>query len=228
MTLHIIAEAEVKLFKFEAISIAGKEMLEYWLEWARHKEFKSLHVYFKSENINVQKIEEYSELYGIRLKVFNGYEKKDLVDAAVIHRGLGVFLDDGTYKTFSSLDEVLGFEQLLLSKPLHYSSLVGYGKSSEMRIGKNVYIHSSATLDGKVIIGDNCTIGKDVYIKDSIIDKGCTIDRNAIIEVSHISKNMQVPKDVYFNNKVLFESTVYDIVNKNLLDHAGVFTQKIL
>ncbi len=222
MTLHILANSEIKSFQAGSMSIAGRDILEYWLEWARYKEYKKVCVYTDAITVNAQKLKSYSDLYGVNLEIFDVYHRKDIVDTGLVYRGIGIFLDDCSYKSFDTLDEILTFEQLLIDNPLKYCSSLGYGKMQNIHIGKNVYIHASAILEGKVIIGDNCTIEKDVHIQDSVIDSGCTVKSSSIVKKSHVSKNIQMTTNLFLNNKVLFQSSVYDVVNKNTLEHEGL------
>ena len=222
MTLHIVTKSKIEHLNLDSMSIAGKDIIEYWLEWARYKQYNEVCVYADTMTVDTKKIKFYSNLYGVTLTIHNAYNKKSIVDTGLIYRGIGIFSNNGTYKSFNTLDDILTFEQLLIDNPLKYCSSLGYGKMQNIHIGKNVYIHASAILEGKVIIGDNCTIEKDVYIQDSVIDSGCTVKSSSIVKKSHVSKNIQMTTNLFLNNKVLFQSSVYDVVNKNTLEHEGL------
>jgi len=75
------------------------------------------------------------------------------------------------------------------------------GKSSQhtlapdnkVQIGEQSYIHPTAQLKGAVVIGGNCTIGRNVkIIGPVVIGVGCEILSEAVIEESIIWRNIRV------------------------------------
>ncbi len=52
----------------------------------------------------------------------------------------------------------------------------------EVRIGKGTVIYPCVVLEGDVEIGENCTIGQNTRIKDSIIGNGTSIQSSVILE----------------------------------------------
>ena len=53
--------------------------------------------------------------------------------------------------------------------------------ASSTWLGKEVKIDPSARFEGSVIIGDRCTIGKNVYLKDAVIGNRCVLEEEAIV-----------------------------------------------
>jgi len=226
MKLYITVDNGIEKLEFEMISIAGKEILEYWLEWARHKDYSELIIYSDKITIKDSKAEILENLYGIKLTLNHLSQKEDIILDEIEHKGIGIFLDSGEYRSVESLDDLLSLEQELIYTPLSYSSSVGYGKSEHIYIGKNVYIHKSVKLLGAVVIGDNCTIEEDVEIKDSVVNEGCLIKNGSILENSHISKNIHLSTNLYLRDKALFELSIYDIAKHSSLTHEGICLKK--
>jgi len=212
-----------KDFYPETISIAGKELVHYWLEWARDKGYKKLYINTMNVGMDNEKIQTLQDLYGIEVIYHLLANQKDsVIVAEEEYVGMGIFLDSGEYRHLKSLDEVLIFEQELIRNPLCYCSLVGYSKSADIQVGKNVYIHKSAKLSGTVIIGDNCIIEKDVEITDSVINNGCLVKNRSIVQNSHIGQNIHMTTNLYLKDKALFESIIYDITKKVSVIHDGI------
>ena len=206
----------------ETMNIAGKEVVKYWLEWARHQGYKKLYINTMRIGMDNEKIQMLQDLYGIEVIYQTSLNQTDITIEKEEYDGMGIFLDSGEYRRFKSLDEVLMFEQELIYHPLSYCSLVGYGKSEHIHVGKNVYIHKSAKLSGAVIIGDNCIIEKDVEIKDSVINNDCLIKERSIVENSHIGQNIHMTTNLYLKDKALFESSIYDRTKKVSVIHEGI------
>ncbi|MFT5661303.1 MAG: NDP-sugar pyrophosphorylase family protein [Sulfurimonas sp.] len=222
MKLCIIVNNEMNFLNLHTMSIAGKEIVEYWLEWARYKGYETLDIYLSNKDEETQLTEYFENLYGVKL-VYRHIDEQGSIDKNChTYRGIGIFLDNNEYKKFKSLDDVLVFEQILIQNPLKYSSLAGYGKSEQIHIGKDVYIHESVKLFGNVFIGDNCRIEQDVVIEDSIIDKGCNVKGGSIVINSHITQNIYMNTQLYLKDKALFESHIYDVVQKRNLVHSGL------
>jgi len=216
-----IVYAEKSLFHMETMSIAGKELVQYWLEWARFQGYEKLYISSANAGLDDEKIQDYQDLYGIEVIYKKAFEKMDKA-AEEVYAGIGIFLDSGEYKCFKDLSDLMIFEQELIYNPLKYCALYGYGKSGDIQIGKNVYMHKSVKLSGAVVIGDNCIIEKDVEIKDSVINSDCFIKEKCIIKNSHVAKYISLASGLYLKDKALFEISIYDMVSKQSVVHDGI------
>ncbi len=225
MKLCIIVNNEIESLSLDTMSIAGKEIVQYWLEWSRHKGYEELNICVRDSENYKENIQYYQDMYGVRLVYTNTAEKIILESDACAYHGIGIFLDNGEYQVLNNFSDILSFEKMLSAKSLAYSSPIGYGKSEHIHIGKNVYIHDSVKLLGAVIIGDNCTIYQGVIIEDSIVDKGCYIEEGTSMINSHISTNIHIFKNLYFKDKALFKSNIYDVITQEILAHQGICKQ---
>lgn len=210
-----ISEEDTKIFDnldlgFEAErkGLAGKEILIYWIEYARAKGHESLQVFSPVRAVRMNEELDLFKMYGVKVV----YQKlSSLPEGLKTFDGIGVFLDDGSYRKINDFDDLLKFEQELLENPLEYSSDLGYGNNKNIRIGKDVYVHPTAKLIGNVIIGDNCRIERDTIIENSVINKYCFIKDGSEIKDSHIGINTSFVKDFYINKKAVFKSGIYDM-----------------
>jgi len=216
---------ENTLLPMETMSLAGKEIILYWLEWAKFKGYKKLFIDSIKVGIDDDEIQNLQNLYDIEvIYQKTSYKMDTTIEDA--YTGIGIFLDNGEYRCFKNLNEALLLEQELIYNPLKYCSLSGYGKSGHIQIGKNVYIHKSVKLYGAVIIGDNCIVEKHVEIEDSVINNGCLIKKGSIVKNCHIDKNIHMNTNLYLKNKGLFESTLYDIIKNIVVPHEGICFKK--
>jgi len=230
MNLHIVLDTnndyvfdkENLLSTPETINIAGKEIIHYWLEWARHKSYNTLYIYSARSIIDNKKNEMLQDLYGVKIVYQKPFELHGVKFDKDVYQGMGIFLDSGEYHYFKSLDDVFVLEQELIHKPLKYCALVGYGADDAIQVGKNVYIHKSVKFSGAVVIGDNCIIEKDVEIENSVISRGCLIKQRSIIKKSHIDQNIHMNMGLSLNKKALFESSIYDMMKKESYSHEGL------
>jgi len=230
MNLHIVLDTNSDytfdkgdpLSSPETINIAGKEIIHYWLEWARYKAYNRLYIYSAGTQIDNKKIETLQNLYGVEVIYQKPSDLNKIKFNEDIYQGMGIFLDSGEYHYFRSLDDILILEQELIYQPLKYCALVGYGSDDTIQVGKNVYIHKSAKLSGAVIVGDNCVIEKDVEIENSVISSGCLIKQKSIIKKSHVDQNIHMNTGLFLNKKALFESTIYDMIKKESYTHEGL------
>ena len=65
-----------------------------------------------------------------------------------------------------------------------------------VKIGKGTVIYPCVVIEGKVKIGENCTIGQNSRIVDSTIGNGTTIQSSVILE-SHVGKETSVGPFAY-------------------------------
>ena len=95
-----------------------------------------------------------------------------------------------------------------------------------VRIGKGTVIYPCVVLEGDVEIGENCTIGQNTRIKDSIIGNGTSIQSSVILE-SKVGNETSVGPFAYLrpNSEVGSHCKVGDFVeikNSRLDDGAKV------
>jgi len=93
MKLYITADSDIEMLNFEAISVAGKEIVEYWLEWARHKGYSELCIYSDKISIEDTKIQTLEDLYSVKLTLTHLSDKKDIASGEIEYIGIGIFLD---------------------------------------------------------------------------------------------------------------------------------------
>ncbi|OGC35336.1 hypothetical protein A2311_01560 [candidate division WOR-1 bacterium RIFOXYB2_FULL_48_7] len=70
-------------------------------------------------------------------------------------------------------------------------------------VGDRERIDPSARFDGSVIIGDRCTVGKDVYIKDCVIGDKCVIEAGANIQGSVIWSDVKISSAASIQGSVI-------------------------
>lgn len=219
---NIVQSTDPSLYP-ETVNIAGKEILIYWLEWARANGDKTLHIYTLKTKIEKEKIEKLFNLFGIEIIY---HLQSDITNKSNeennSYYGIGIFLDNGVYNRIKSFNELLKLEENLISRPLHYSSPIGYDNNTQIQIGKNVYIHASVQLSGYIVIGDDCIIEKDVIIRNSIINNNVLIKEGSYIENSHIESNLKILDRIYLQNKALFQSNIYCKKEQHSLAHYGI------
>lgn len=61
-----------------------------------------------------------------------------------------------------------------------------------VKVGKNVTFYGNSFLFGETVIGDNCVIYPNNFVKDSVIGAGCTLYPNNYIENSVIEENVKI------------------------------------
>ncbi len=57
----------------------------------------------------------------------------------------------------------------------------------DVQIGKDVTLDVNVILEGKISIGDNCTIGANTILRDVVMGKGVAIKANCVIEGANIN-----------------------------------------
>lgn len=79
-------------------------------------------------------------------------------------------------------------------------------KEATIYKGNDVIIDPSAKLEGLVVLGNGCEIGKDAVVKNSVLAADCKVDEKATVENSilwdevHIGKNSDMANSVLCNN----------------------------
>ena len=91
-------------------------------------------------------------------------------------------------------------------------------KKTDVIVGKNTVIDKTAKFIGKIVIGKNCHIGKNVFIDNgTVIGNNVTIKDGTIIKESIIWDNVTIGKNVSLN------STIVDInVPQKLSVYKGI------
>lgn len=56
----------------------------------------------------------------------------------------------------------------------------------DLRCGRDVVIDINCVFEGQVIIGDNCSIGPNCYLKNVTVESGTVIQANSVLEDCHI------------------------------------------
>jgi len=223
MHLHIV-QNHTSLLISEATNIAGKKIIEYWLDWALYQKYTKLCIYTDTKMLTDKEVQDYQNLYNITIAYLPLSQKNIVLQEKNIFYGIGIFMDSGTYRVFEDLHALLLFERELIKTPLPYCSHSGYTDASEIKIGKNVYMHKSVKLSGVVIIADNCIIEKGVKIHNSIIGAGSIIKQQSIIENSHIAQDIHMVSSLYLKEKALFKSSIYCLATKQEVPHDGLCT----
>jgi len=73
-------------------------------------------------------------------------------------------------------------------------------------IGENVKIHETAKIEGLVVLGDNCDIGKEAVIKNSVLAADCVVKDKSYIENSILWSDVFIGKNCHIINAVLCNS----------------------
>ena len=86
----------------------------------------------------------------------------------------------------------------------------------DLRIGTDVKLHESTTVEGTVVIGDNSQLFEGVQIKDSVIGRNCTIEagsrlnRCVIWDNVYIKKGARIVDSVICNNVRMGQGAVLE------------------
>lgn len=79
-------------------------------------------------------------------------------------------------------------------------------KSAVVYVGQDVQIDETAKFEGLVVIGSNCSVGKDAFICDSVIGSGCTIEEKSKLTDSILWNGCSVGKNSHIKNAVLCDN----------------------
>lgn len=112
------------------------------------------------------------------------------------------------YRMVEYWSDVGGLEKYIQSnydamKGLVRIHIPGKKVSRSSWIGERGKIDRSAHFEGSVIIGDRCSIGKNVYIKDAVIGDKCTLGDNSIVAGSVIWSDTVVESEVQISKSVI-------------------------
>jgi mannose-1-phosphate guanylyltransferase / phosphomannomutase len=115
--------------------------------------------------------------------------------------GLYGYVADGYWRDVGNLDEY---------QEAHQDCLTGVAKidfygiqKGNLYFGKNTKILNNLQVEGTVILGDNCLIGDNVKIINSVIGDGCSIYGGSIIRNSVLWDNVQVGMNAEISNDVI-------------------------
>jgi len=108
------------------------------------------------------------------------------------------WIDIGTPEKYLQLHR-----DLLSGKCRQYAPAQG----EEVLIGEQSNIHPTAQIEGPVVIGANCFIGRQVKISGPVvIGDGCTILEDSVIEDSIIWQNAQLEPRVSLKNSIVADN----------------------
>jgi len=109
----------------------------------------------------------------------------------------GYFMDMGTAESYFQLN----WDLLSGKCRLNWG---GFTTREGMRVGKQTIIHPTAQIEGRVVIGDNCTIGRKVKLTGSVvIGSGCTVQSEAVITGSVIWSNVQIGRGATVRDSII-------------------------
>ena len=83
--------------------------------------------------------------------------------------------------------------------------------NKEVLIGEQSYVHPAARITAPVVVGDNCSIGRDTELKGPlVIGHGGTILEDSVIESSIIWRNIRLGPRVHLKNTIVADNCCID------------------
>ncbi|MGE4317560.1 MAG: sugar phosphate nucleotidyltransferase [Deferribacterales bacterium] len=79
-------------------------------------------------------------------------------------------------------------------------------KSAVVYTGSNTVIDESAKFEGLVVLADGCIVGKDAYVKNSVIGAGCVLEEKSRVTSSILWQKCSVGKNTHVQNAVLCDN----------------------
>jgi mannose-1-phosphate guanylyltransferase/phosphomannomutase len=76
-------------------------------------------------------------------------------------------------------------------------------ENAKVYAGKNAKIDETAKFEGLVVLGDNCDIGKNAFIQNSVLSDGCKIGEDTRIKSSIFWNDIETGKSCNLSNTVL-------------------------
>lgn len=112
---------------------------------------------------------------------------------AYLHKGY--WIDIGTVEKYkkANFDVVEGRADF--AKDLIAGRTKKIGKDGKLKVGKNVVFEKNVEIKGSVIIGDDCFIGENTVLADSILFKKIYVGKNCFIENSVIGNASVIEDD---------------------------------
>jgi mannose-1-phosphate guanylyltransferase len=84
----------------------------------------------------------------------------------------------------------------------HHDLLLRWGDKG-IRVGRGSKVHSTARIDGPVLIGENCVVAEDTQIKGpTVLGPGCEVASSAVVEGSVLWQGVKVGEGVILRNCV--------------------------
>ena len=80
------------------------------------------------------------------------------------------------------------YAQSLMKKGVSICDVLRLDVRGELIIGKDVYLDANVIIEGRVIIGNRCTIGPQVYLRNAQIGDGVEIKANSVIDGAEIAR----------------------------------------
>ncbi|HVZ79555.1 MAG TPA: mannose-1-phosphate guanyltransferase [bacterium] len=77
----------------------------------------------------------------------------------------------------------------------------------EIWTGKGCHIDPSAQLSGTVVLGDNCNIGKNARISNSVLGDGCQVEEGVVLTNATVWRNVQIGAEAQARECVISSGT---------------------
>ncbi len=154
-------------------------------------------------------------IYIFNYKIFDFIPENTFYDFAknlfpyILKNGLKIntYEHQGYWSDIGSLDQYHQSNIDLLEHIISsYKPQVIKTKNGQYAIGENTKIQNSSQIIGNCIFGDNCKIGENVSIKNSILWNNIKISDNVEIENSIILPNCEIEETV--KNQIVSENTL--------------------
>lgn len=133
---------------------------------------------------------------------------KDLFPALLAkNKPIYGYVADGYWKDVGSLEEYRAANMDILNNKVKVGLPFEKTPDKNVWYGKGSRIDFSAKFEGTVVIGENCTIGTDARIVNSVIGSGAVIEDGAVIIDSVLWENVRVERGAFMQETVVADST---------------------
>ncbi len=117
------------------------------------------------------------------------------------------YIAEGYWKDVGSLEEYRQANMdILLGKVIVNTPGEEVGGKG-VRVGKGSRIDFTSKLEGAIVIGENCRIGPDTRISNSVIGSGTVVEEGAVILDSVLWENIRVASGAFLQENVVGNST---------------------